>query len=256
LKSQNGLVITSDNAKPLTPDQRKTKIENYEARLKKNSKDSATYIHRISLLKDTTKPLTYSELYEGDSTTINVNGKDYNSIKQYDSAQNALPSSEKDNWLVRSITKKTIQLSKKYNNNSIEMVDAIWEGFLHRMPYMLFISLPFFALILKLLYAKRKQFYYSDHAIFTLYHYIFSFILLLVIFGFDMLSKWLGWKILDYFIIAFFLTWPVYLWIELKRFYAQGTGKTFAKFLLLNLSGVIILILLTLIFFLFSIFQM
>jgi len=57
------------------------------------------------------------------------------------------------------------------------------ELFLHKLPYLLFISLPIFALILKLLnIRRRREFYYADHAIFSIYHYIFSFILLLILF--------------------------------------------------------------------------
>lgn len=255
IKKESGLVIGSEDTKPLTPVQRKNKIDDYQAALKQKPGDSVKYLHRISLLKDTSKPLTYSELYEGDSV-ININGKEYSSVRQYDSIQNALPFSKRDNWLAQAVSKKTIRLNKKYHNNSIEMVRAIWETFLHRMPYMLFISLPFFALILRLLYIRHKNFYYSDHAVFTLYHYIFSFLLLLLIFGVDVLNSWLQWKVLDYFIVVLFLTWPVYLWIEMKRFYVQSVGKTLGKFVLLNLSGVFILILLTIVFFLFSIFQM
>ena len=44
---------------------------------------------------------------------------------------------------------------------------------------MLFISLPCLHLLLKLLYVRRKQFYYVDHGIFAVHLYIFSFLILL-----------------------------------------------------------------------------
>ncbi len=255
MKSENGLVISSDATQPLTLAQRKTKTENYQAALKQKPRDSVKYLRRISLLKDTSKPLTYSELYEGDSI-ININGKDYSSVRQYDSIQNALPSSERDNWLTQAVSKRTIQLSKKYNNNSIEMVEAIWETFLHRMPYMLFISLPFFALILKLLYLRRKQYYYSDHVIFTLYHYILSFILLLFILAITSLESKPGWKFLSYFIMAILIAWPLYLLLEMKNFYRQTWGKTVVKFLLLNLLGLTVVFVLFAVFFLLSMYEL
>jgi hypothetical protein len=255
LKNGNGLVISSDTTKPLTIAQRKQKIENYRETLKQNPKNSEKYLHRISLLEDTTKPLTYSILYEGDST-INVNGKDYSSVREYDSIQHASTSKEKDNWLARALSRKTIELNKKYHNNGIEMAKAIWETFLHKMPYMLFISLPFFALLLRLLYVRRKNFYYSDHAIFTIYHYILSFILLLIFFCISALQDKLGWRLLSYLIPVIFISWPLYLLLEMKNFYQQKWLKTIGKFLLLNFLGLIVIFILLVGFILFSVFEL
>jgi len=127
---------------------------------------------------------------------------------------------------------------------------------LHRLPYLLFVSLPFFAFILQLLYSRRKRFFYSDHAVFTLYHYIFSFILLLASFGLSALKDWTGWGVFTYLLTLLVISWPVYLYIEMKRFYGQGRTKTLGKFLLLNFAGIIILLLLFAVFFVFSIFQL
>jgi len=254
MKNENGFVSV-ETSKPLTAQQRREKIKDYQETLAENPKDSTKYLRRISLLKDTTKPVSYSNLYEGD-TTISINSKSYSSIQQYDSIQGSLPAGKKDGWIVRSFSRKTIELSHKYNNQSGEMMKAVGEAFLHRLPYMLFISLPFFALILKVLYVRQKQFYYSDHAIFTLYHYIFSFILLLVIFAVNALGDWLHWGVFDVLAVLLFFLWPLYLWIEMKNFYGQSTGKTLGKFLLLNFLGLLTIILLTAFFFLFSIFQL
>ena len=127
---------------------------------------------------------------------------------------------------------------------------------MHKMPYMLFLSLPFFALILKSLYARRKNFYYSDHAIFTIYHYILSFILLLVIFSILTLQDRTGWGFLSFLALLCFIAWPVYLLLEMKNFYQQGWVKTIGKFLLLNLLGLIVIILLFFAFILLAIFQL
>ena len=51
------------------------------------------------------------------------------------------------------------------------------DKFLHMLPYILFVSLPLYALFLKLLYIrKRKQFYYVDHGLFLIHLYIFTFL--------------------------------------------------------------------------------
>jgi len=137
-----------------------------------------------------------------------------------------------------------------------EVMRVFFESFLHRMPYLMFLSLPFFALILKLLYIRRKSFFYSDHAIFTLYHYIFSFFILLVIFGFVALQDWLHWQLFDWIRSLLFLFWIFYLYKSLRNFYGQSRAKTLSKFLLLNLLGLFAMLLLFVIFVFFSIFQM
>ena len=82
--------------------------------------------------------------------------------------------------------------------------------FLHNSPKVLFISLPLFAVLLKLLYVRRKQFYYVDHGIFAVHLYIFSFLVLLVLFGINGLHTYTGWGILKWiFGIACF--YPFYL---------------------------------------------
>jgi hypothetical protein len=50
---------------------------------------------------------------------------------------------------------------------------------MHMFPQLLFVSLPFFALILQLLYVRRKQLYYVNHVVFTLHLYCGTFILIL-----------------------------------------------------------------------------
>lgn len=131
------------------------------------------------------------------------------------------------------------------------------EGFLQRLPYFLFISLPFFALILKLLYLRRKNFFYSDHAIFTLDHYIFSFLLLVTIFSLNASQKWLkGADIFGYLITALIIAWFIHLFVGLRNFYKQGFGKTLGKFLLLNFLGLVTVLILFVVFIFFSVFQM
>lgn len=123
--------------------------------------------------------------------------------------------------------------------------------FLHRLPYLLFISLPFFALILKLLY-MRKQFYYSDHIVFTLYHYIFSFFLLLVNLVFRQLGEWFHTRLFSALSIGLVLYWLIFLYKGMRNFYGQNRGKTITKFLILNFLGILSLIFLGFIFLMIS----
>lgn len=180
------------------------------------------------------------------------NGKVYNAT-----AKKTRDSSNTDGggWLMRNLTTSWKKLSKKHNYDQGAALREVGESFMHRFPYLLFISLPFFALILKGLYSKHKNIYYSDHAVFTLYHYIFTFILLLFYFFFDKMQDWTG--------VGFFGTLAglllimnfVYLYISMHRFYGQRWLKTGVKFLLLNLEAMVLMVILILIFLVFSFLQ-
>ena len=169
---------------------------------------------------------------------------------------NRAPISSGSGWLSRKINQRVKDYREKHGDDMGGMIGELLESFLHKLPYVLFVSLPFFALLLQLLYVRRKNFFYSDHAVFTLYHYIFSFILLLLMTGVDRISKYLKWDLWTIVNLILFLAGGVYLFIAMKRFYGQGFGKTMGKFILLNFLGFIVMTFLFMFFLFFSIFQL
>ena len=240
----------------LTVQQRVELVKELQKKQKQNSKDSSL-LKKIELLLDTSKQVKRTDIYTGKvSSIIDFGGRQYSSLNEYDSLQHLLPPGKKDGWLKQKIIKKGLSIDSKYSGDMQEIIRVFFESFLHRLPYLLFLSLPFFALILKLLYIRRKSFFYSDHAIFTLYHYIFSFFILLVILGFVALQDWLHWQLFDWIRSLLFLFWIFYLYKSLRNFYGQRRAKTISKFLLLNLLGLFTMLLLFVIFVFFSIFQM
>ncbi|MBB1284017.1 DUF3667 domain-containing protein [Flavisolibacter sp. BT320] len=245
--NNNGLSGKLDN------DDRIELIEDYEKRIQKNPADSFLQA-RITLLKDTTQPIDLDALGWWENESF-IGNKSYASVQEYDSIQKALPPVQKDGTVERFFNRKGIELNKQYGSGG-KVVHAFWDTFLHQLPYLLFVSLPFFALLLKLLYIRRKNFYYSDHAVFTLYHYIFSFILLLMIFALTAIGDWSGWGIFWFLRAIVIMAFPVYLYIEMKNFYRQGKLKTLGKFLLLNFMGMFVLFLLFILFLVFSLFKL
>ena len=159
-------------------------------------------------------------------------------------------------WLEKKLNEKWRRNKKQFGDDINQMVGVFIDRFVHWFPYILFVSLPLFALILKLLYWRRKEVVYSDHAVFTLYHYIFSFILLLLIMGSNRLLAISGWGFFSTLINLLIFSWFVYLFFSLKRFYGQSFWRTSGKFLLLNFLGLISLILINMMFLLFFIFQL
>jgi hypothetical protein len=126
---------------------------------------------------------------------------------------------------------------------------------IHSLPQMLFFSLPLLALILKLVYVRRRQFYYVSHGIFSLHLYIFIFIALLFLFSIGDLNDHLHWTILTFISTILIIGLFVYQYLALKNFYRQGWGKTFLKYILINFLFLIVIALLFVVFVFFSLFK-
>ena len=192
-----------------------------------------------------------------------VSGYDYSpsypdsitTIEKYEQYQAGLLPEKRDGWLKSIFLKKQISIKKKYRYDSKEFLVVISDKFLHSLPQMLFISLPLFAWVLQLLYMRRKQFYYTDHAVFSIYHFIAVFIIMLVLLFFDKLADLSGWKVFKYLSGACLIFILFYLYKSMRNFYQQTRGKTLLKFVLLCMISGIITSLLTVGFLLLTFFK-
>lgn len=162
----------------------------------------------------------------------------------------------RDNWFNRRIETKWKEYKRQYGDDINLMLDDFSNKFIHWFPYILFVSLPFFALLLKLLYKRQKRFFYSDHAVFTLYHYIFSFLLILVLMAFEGLHDRTKWGFLMWIIGLLSFAWVLYLYLSLKNFYKQSWLRTFWKFLALNFLGFLVINLIFIFFTFLFIYQL
>ncbi|MFT7561609.1 MAG: hypothetical protein ACI93R_003538 [Flavobacteriales bacterium] len=96
------------------------------------------------------------------------------------------------------------------------------------IPKLMFIMLPFFALLLKVVYIRRKKLY-IEHLVFSLHFHAFSFL-------------FLTFLVLAHQFIAFsrpYLPWllcyvPIYLIIAMWREYDQGPIRTLLKGLIVG----------------------
>jgi hypothetical protein len=235
--------------KPMDSAQRAVYIKSLEDSLQKNKNDTVLLV-KLMVAKDTTKPLLPEKDKNG--FHIGITNRDYKSFGEYDSIQKTLLPDQRDNWLERRVNKKAIDLDNKFRDNPEEAGRKLLDSVLHRLPYMLFISLPLFALILKLVYIRRKQFYYYEHGVFTIHLYVFSFIVLMVAFALDELSRVRGWGFIDIFEWLLFFSMFFYLYKAMRKFYGQRRGKTFIKFLLVSLFSFIMMLVLFIFIMIFS----
>jgi hypothetical protein len=238
---------------PIPPSERAAYVEKLQNQLKTDS-NNVDLLGKLAKAKDTARILTQRDTtsFNPENEIINFTDEHFRSWEQFDSSQKAMPKSERHGWFMRRLIKKQIEINNKYWDRPDEALDKFIKSLLHRLPYMLFISLPLFAAILKLVYVRRKQFYYADHGVFTIHLYIFTFLTLLVIMSADKLEDYLhrnlfGW-IIGLLIIGLF----VYLYVAMKYFYGQGWLKTFAKFLIVVILS---LMMMTALFLAFTVFS-
>lgn len=175
---------------------------------------------------------------------------EYHSRAAYDSLLRS--GKVNDGWFMQYFTHRKIAIDKKYKGDGSKLSRDLIASFTHSFPQMLFVSLPLFALFLKLLYQRHKNYYYVSHAIFSLHLYIFTFIVLLTIIGLTQLIRVTHWEWINYVTGILYFIIFVYEYKAMRNFYLQGRGKTFLKWLLLNLA---LLFAVTLIFMLFLLFS-
>ncbi|MDB5190633.1 MAG: hypothetical protein JWQ96_196 [Segetibacter sp.] len=185
---------------------------------------------------------------------VQVGSGDYFTLGEYNQQQKALPLNKRDGWLKRQIETKKLQLFDKYGNDYSKIISALLDKFFHLFPQILFVSLPLFAMQMKLLYIRRRQYYYADHGIYAVHLYCAMFILIFMLVVLSNLEKlpYLGWTSIIGTIVSIYAFW--YIYKSMKNFYSQSRSKTVLKFLLLLLMSTVVISFLFGLFFIFSAF--
>ena len=214
--------------------------------------DFTRAINRDDVKKDT--PMTRAEIknYFDNVIEKKLLVLPYQSKAHYDSLLQK--GTIKHNWIMRQVFYKLFEMSEKYQHDPRGLFNVFKEKLLHSLPQMLFLSLPLIALVLNLLYFRRKQFYYVNHAIFSIHLYIFIFIVLLVTFSLSYLNEQTGWGIFSFINALLYLGIFFYTYKAMRRFYEQRRLKTILKYLLLLVSFYILMGLIFIVFVLFSFF--
>lgn len=118
-------------------------------------------------------------IFTGDLNDLKP-GKDFdNFTKNVDSLQKFAPEEKKLDSFSYWIIKKAKYV--KDHNTKENIIEKFTESFVHNIPKVLFIIMPFFAFFLWLFHNKRKW-YYFDHGIFTLHYFSFLLLIFLILF--------------------------------------------------------------------------
>ena len=171
--------------------------------------DSKEIDSLISSTNGKTSKMDFDFNEEKIDSLIEINADDKEIYKSMGLEDNA-------GYLKRKIYAQGLKLYKARNGGDL------LKTFYDTIPVALFILLPLFALILKILYYKRGR--YSHHLVFSFYYFSFLFTLFSMLFCINFIldiPDWIDWLI----VISTF----IYLGVALKRFYQRSWIGSFFK---------------------------
>jgi hypothetical protein len=198
--------------------------------------------------KGTTKIHFYNTGLGGDSIP--------STVAEYDSIQAHIPASKRQPWFYRIVNRRVTAAFEDFHADKRHFEMELWERIQHTFPKILFVSLPLFALFLRLLnLRRRKTILYADHGIFTIHLYCATFIIMLAMMLINDLEGLLGWNWMSWIVGLLFISAFFYEYKAMRGFYKQGRGKTILKFLLLNIAATLLIGILTIVFAAWAIFE-
>ncbi len=154
----------------------------------------------------------------------------------------------KVSWLPDSVNKWFNSLAQRAENNGKRVnkdPKVIIEALLSALPMTLFLMLPVFALLLKIMFIFKRRLY-MEHLIVALHSHAFLMLSILLLILFNDLSTWFAssaWVTVPCGILTAVLwIWmPIYLFLMQKRVYQQGWILTFIKYTVIGNLHIILL---------------
>jgi Protein of unknown function (DUF3667) len=236
-------------------------LASYEKALDSIKKDTAGITARLAAMQDSAKtaieknPERFQRKVKKSGINFSFMEERYYTVMAYDSVQANLPPEKRDGWWRRLRNRKAVDIYEKSSGKSSDFGKHLINTFIHLLPQMFFFSLPVFAFLLSLLNRRGGKYYYVNHAIFSIHLYcatfIITFILMLLVkyaaFGSETAEN-------VYTVLFFFIIW-FYQYKCMRNFYQQRRAKTIFKFILINLLSFAVTLLLTIGFFIISLWK-
>jgi len=109
------------------------------------------------------------------------------------------------------------------------------------LPYMMFCCIPLFALVLKVLYV-RKRVFYIDHLVYALHIHSFAYLAIMLIVLITIgLNRSIPGAFAGWIIAALWITFATQVFLSIRRVYRQGWFFTVFKFFLGGFAYLIVL---------------
>ncbi len=142
-------------------------------------------------------------------------------------------------WIEARLKARSAELESQYEGDEVKATAALLDELFHKIPHLLFLSLPFFAFWLKLLYWRSFRTRYVEHFIFSVYHYAYVFTFytsyLIVDWLLDATDSSMVETLRPWIIACYFLYPGLYLALSLRRFYQDRWFTLMLKYLVLAL---------------------
>ncbi|MGN6147925.1 MAG: DUF3667 domain-containing protein [Rhizomicrobium sp.] len=157
----------------------------------------------------------------GDGTTVDLSVDNGKKLTEAQKKEAAAKKKQVDGWITKYISGGIKRLAAD--------PAALNEPMTTWIPRALFLLMPLYALLLAAFYwRQRKEYYFVDHLIFSLSIHTFLFVVLMVDAGLAQVMSG------EYIGLLTVLALALYLFIAMKRFYAQGWAITTAKYFFIS----------------------
>lgn len=134
----------------------------------------------------------------------------------------------KPDWFTRKLYRQQSKFSHLGNGeNTHELLHAVTKN----LSIVMFVLMPFVAVLLLLFYFRRGRLYY-EHLIFSVHIHTVLFLLFSIALGITFFSN--PALISSVLVWTFWISW-LYFLLSIKRVYGQSWGKTIVKFFLLSM---------------------
>lgn len=175
---------------------------------------------------------------DSDTPNINFNGK------PWDAETNPLVIASLPDGVNRWLNTQIGHIPQNWKRVR-EDPDLLRNAFYSALPTALFVLVPVFALLLKVLYLYQRRLY-MEHLVSALHGHAFVCAMLLVLMALTSIESLLGspaWLAAPMGWLEWLaLLWiPIYLWLHLKRVHGQGRVATSLNFAILGVAEVLLL---------------
>ncbi|RZL45260.1 MAG: DUF3667 domain-containing protein [Pedobacter sp.] len=243
---ENTIITQEKDGVAVTDSIPKSKADSIQAEKLKSVEDNLKYVPVTGGLRDSILNEAKKEIAK-DTSDLDTDVKAYKknrwktkwriedtTVAAYEAKQAALHKDKRDGFIKHYFIKRTIEL-----NNYPDPAEKFIKDMLKNIPKMMFLLLPLFALILKLVYINKQKYYY-EHLIYSFHLHSAIFLSIL----FTMLLQWLIGFVYDMstwlsFACMAYIVW--YIYRSLRTFYASKRWITVLKFFFLTFAYNIVL---------------
>jgi hypothetical protein len=193
---------------------------------------------RLDTAKTTdTSESVYASFNNAGKVTFHLQENKYANRSEYESDQQKLPASARDDRIMHYMLRKIIWLTHE-KERTPELI--LTRNVAHDIPKIMFVLLPLFALFVGFFYS-RKKYFYVQHIIFSLHFHSFVFILLMLE---SLVERWLPMDKLWLTILALtLLIIFIYLSAALRNVYRQALWLSIIKAICISILYVFALLL-------------